>query len=104
METFDKDVYSIVEQIPCGQVITYGWIARLAGFPAHARRVGYALKHIPAGKYIPAHRVVNSAGRLAPGWPEQKELLLAEGVNFRKNGCVDLESCLWKGLSGELFE
>lgn len=72
MDNFDEQVYQIVEQIPAGSVITYGEIARLMGMPGYARRVGYALGQIPAGKKVPAHRVVNSAGRLAPHWPGQK--------------------------------
>ena len=46
------------------------------------------------GRY-PCHRVVNHAGRTAPGFRTQKELLLAEGVGFRDNGCVDLKKYLW---------
>ena len=42
-----------------------------------------------------SHRVVNSAGRLAPHFSEQKELLLAEGVGFKPNGCVDMEKYQW---------
>ena len=33
-------VYEIVAQIPRGQVLTYGAIARLAGYPNHSRLVG----------------------------------------------------------------
>ena len=47
------------------------------------------------GKY-PCHRVVNSAGRLAPAWEEQRHLLWAEGVTFKTNGCVDLKKHQWK--------
>ena len=42
----------------------------------------------PAG--IPSHRVVSAAGRTVPGWTAQRELLEAEGIRFRRNGCVDL--------------
>ena len=31
------------------------------------------------GSY-PCHRVVNHAGRLVPGWNEQRQLLLEEGA------------------------
>lgn len=86
-------------RIPAGSVITYGEIARLMGKPTYSRRVGYALKCIPANRKVPAHRVVNSAGRLAPHWPGQRELLLAEGVVFCTNGQVDLKTSLWKGLT-----
>ena len=41
------------------------------------------------------HRVVNHAGRTAPGWPEQARLLAEEGVPFRGPGQVDLGRCQW---------
>ena len=102
-EGFDAEVYSVVAQIPAGRVTTYGQIARLlgrpqnsrlVGMPGYARRVGHALAAAPAG--LPCHRVVNSAGRTAPHWTEQRPMLEAEGVRFRKNGCVDLTRSGWK--------
>mgnify|MGYP000270190502 FL=1 len=81
-EGFDAEVYSVVAQIPAGRVTTYGQIARLIGMPGYARRVGHALAAAPAG--LPCHRVVNSAGRTAPHWTEQRPMLEAEGVRFRK--------------------
>ena len=74
-EGFDAEVYSVVAQIPAGRVTTYGQIARLIGMPGYARRVGHALAAAPAG--LPCHRVVNSAGRTAPHWTEQRPMLEA---------------------------
>jgi alkylated DNA nucleotide flippase Atl1 len=34
---------------------------------------------------------VNHAGRTAPGWTEQRQLLEKEGVEFKTNGCVDMD-------------
>ena len=51
------------------------------------------LAEAPAG--LPCHRVVNSAGRTVPGWTRQRELLEAEGVRFKTNGCADLARCGW---------
>lgn len=46
---------------------------------------------------IPAGRVVNHAGRTAPGWRLQAELLHAGGgVEFRENGCVDMKRHQWE--------
>lgn len=95
-ENFDVEVYEIVRQIPAGRVITYGRIARLLCLPGHARHVGRALAQAPATAGIPCHRVVNSQGRTAPGWPEQRSLLEAEGVRFRASGCVDLKHSSWR--------
>ena len=95
-EGFDAEVYSVVAQIPAGRVTTYGQIARLIGMPDHARRVGRAMASAPAE--LPCHRVVNSAGRTAPGWPQQRELLEKEGVRFKANGCADLARCGWEEI------
>ena len=59
------------------------------------RMVGRALKQIPDDLSAPCHRVVNASGRLVPGWTEQKQLLLEEGISFKQNGCVDLKKHLW---------
>lgn len=68
-ESFRKEVYEVVSQIPVGKVSTYGGIALLLGVPQCSRMVGRALKEVPDELSIPCHRVVNSAGRLVPvGW------------------------------------
>ena len=76
------EILSVVEEIPEGNVATYGQIARLIG------REYY-------GSY-PCHRVVNHAGRLVPGWREQAKLLADEGVELKGNGCVDLKKYQWE--------
>ncbi|ERI81575.1 6-O-methylguanine DNA methyltransferase, DNA binding domain protein, partial [Bacteroides pyogenes F0041] len=90
-DDFRCSVYEIVAQIPPGKVVTYGEIATLLGMPGRSRLVGKALKEVPPQFSLPCHRVVNAAGRLVPGWAEQKDLLLAEGVRLKANGCVDLK-------------
>lgn len=87
------DFYGIVAQIPSGLVTTYGRIAEMAGHPGASRAVGWAMQACPG--HLPAHRVVNSQGRIAPSWPEQRQRLEAEGVAFRPNGNVDLRRHLW---------
>ena len=92
-----KSVLALVDEIPSGRVATYGQIARLIGRPKNARLVGKILSQseLYGGKH-PCHRVVNAAGRLAPGWEDQRHLLWAEGVNLKANGCVDLKVYLWE--------
>lgn len=94
-QEFNRRVYQIVSEIPRGRVATYGMIAFLTGMPQRSRQVGQALHNAPDGPKLPCHRVVNCKGRLAPGWPEQRSLLLEEGVRFRENGTVDLKQSLW---------
>lgn len=86
---FDRRIYDLIAQIPPGYVASYGQLALLAGQPGWARRAGRALRFAPEG--LPCHRVVNSAGRTAPGWAGQRTLLEGEGVAFRENGTVDIK-------------
>ena len=92
-----KSVLVLVDEIPAGRVATYGQIARLIGRPKNARLVGKILSQseIYGGKH-PCHRVVNAAGRLAPGWEDQAHLLWAEGVDLKANDCVDLKQYQWE--------
>lgn len=94
-ELFKKDVYEIVRAIPYGKVLTYGDIARLAGYPNHSRLVGRAMRGVSSALGLPCHRVVNSLGRMAPGWAGQRMLLENEGVKIKANGCVDMSISLW---------
>ena len=89
------EVLSVVEEIPEGRVATYGQIARLTGRDRNARLVGKILSMSAYYGQYPCHRVVNHAGRTAPGFRAQRELLEDEGVEFGTNGCVDLEKYQW---------
>lgn len=89
------EVLSVVEEIPEGRVATYGQIARLIGREKNARLVGKILSRAEFYGDYPCHRVVNHAGRTAPGWAEQAVLLGREGVMLKENGCVDLKVCQW---------
>ena len=88
-------ILSVVEEIPCGCVATYGQIARLTGREKNSRLVGKVLAMSEFYGDYPCHRVVNSAGRLVPGWYEQRYLLEAEDVFLKPNGCVDLKKYQW---------
>lgn len=92
---FVEGVYQVVAAIPEGKVLTYGRVAALAGWPNHSRMVGRLMRESPVQLNLPCHRVVNNAGRLAPRWKEQEELLKLEGVTLKPNGCVDVKKHLW---------
>ena len=80
------------------KVTTYGHIAALAGWASHSRMVGRTLRYTPEARSLPCHRVVNIAGRTAPGWSRQRTLLEEEGVSFKCNGHVDMQKHLWEPL------
>lgn len=85
------EILSVVEEIPEGKVASYGQIAKLIGRDKNARLVGKVLSMSEYYGDYPCHRVVNSAGRLAPGFQEQRQLLIEEGVELKENGCVDMK-------------
>ena len=89
------EILSVVEEIPEGCVATYGQIARLIGREKNSRLVGKVLSMAEYYGQYPCHRVVNHAGRPVPGWREQEELLREEGVELKRNGCVDLKKYQW---------
>ncbi|WP_277631411.1 MGMT family protein [Atopococcus tabaci] len=98
--TDDKLIYeilSVVEEIPLGKVATYGQIARLIGRERNARLVGRVLSMAEFYGDYPCHRVVNHAGRLAPGWMAQRHLLEEEGVPMKDDTHVDIKACQWDG-------
>lgn len=89
------EILSAVQEIPEGCVATYGQIARLTGRDRQARLVGKILSLSQFYGDYPCHRVVNHAGRLAPGWPQQADLLRREGVPLKDETHVDLKQCRW---------
>jgi methylated-DNA-protein-cysteine methyltransferase related protein len=96
-----EEIWQWVHAIPPGKVATYGQIARLAGYPSHARFVGTTLKNLPNGTTLPWYRVLKSSGELAfpPGtahYKKQRELLAGEGVLLLKSGKVGMAERQWK--------
>ena len=99
--SFDQRVWAAVQQIPAGQLATYGQIAELIGAYGCARQVGWALRRLPLPSPVPWHRVVNAQGRisLSPSregsdWI-QRELLLAEGIPVQADGSLPLARFRW---------
>lgn len=90
------EILSVVEEIPEGSVASYGQIAKLIGREKNCRLVGKVLSMAEFYGQYPCHRVVNHAGRLAPQFIEQRDLLQSEGVELKENGCVDMKKYQWK--------
>ncbi len=92
-------VYEAVSEIPRGKVATYGQIATLIGLPRHARHVGKALAKLPWGSEVPWYRVVNAKGfpyaTHAGESSKQRQLLMAEGIQFNEAGNINLKKYQW---------
>ena len=90
MRSFFNQVYAVVEQIPYGKVVSYGYIARVLGRPRAAREVGRAMRFCP--EHLPWQRVVMSDGAIAGGGYAdiRRTMLEAEGVAFLRDGRVDM--------------
>lgn len=91
------EILSVVDEIPRGKVATYGQIASLIGKERNARLVGKVLGMAQNYGEYPCHRVVNHAGRLVPGWTEQRFLLQQEGVELKDSRHVNLKQYQWDG-------
>ena len=94
-------IWQVVALIPRGSVATYGDVARMAGLPGAARRVGAALRGLPQNTRIPWHRVVNAQGRLSlpegsPSRVLQRDRLEAEGISFRNKCSLNMLKYRWQ--------
>lgn len=80
---FRTAVYRALLDVPAGETVTYGELARRAGRPGAARAVGSAMAENPIAVVVPCHRVVRgdgSLGRYGFGDPWKRFLLEAEGA------------------------
>lgn len=80
---FMKQVWTALQEIPYGEVRTYGQIAQTVGKPKAARAVGMANHRNPIPIIIPCHRVIGSNGKLvgyALGMDMKEFLLKLEGI------------------------
>jgi methylated-DNA-[protein]-cysteine S-methyltransferase len=75
---FQRAVWSALGEIPYGQTISYGELARRIGRPSAVRAVGLANGRNPVGVIVPCHRVVGADGALTGygGGIERKRFLL----------------------------
>lgn len=61
---FQKSVWSAVNDIPFGKVLSYGEVGHETGRPTAGRAVGGAVGANPVPIIIPCHRVLASDGRI----------------------------------------
>lgn len=99
--TIDERIWLVVASIPAGRVCSYGDVARLAGLPGAARRVGRALRALPEESGVPWHRVVGAGGRLSlpvetRAGREQRRRLGEEGIAVSDSGRLPFAACRWQ--------
>ncbi|RKH01112.1 6-O-methylguanine DNA methyltransferase [Corallococcus sp. CA053C] len=93
-------IYQACEQVPSGQVATYGDIAAIVGQGCDARTVGHAMAALGSrAASVPWQRIINRTGGISTSGPRQRELLEAEGVAFDDTGHVRMEAHHWTGPS-----
>lgn len=89
MSEWREKVMLIVQSIPCGETLSYGEVAKLAGNPKAARAVGALMKK-NFDPSIPCHRVIGKNGKMTGynrvgGVEAKRERLIAEGYLYTKN-------------------
>ncbi len=80
---FRRKVWDALLEIPYGETVTYGKLAKKLGCRS-ARAVGGAVGHNPISVIIPCHRVLGSDGSLtgyAGGTDRKRGLLSIEKIN-----------------------
>lgn len=81
---FQRQVWAMLRDIPYGETVSYGELARRLSCPS-ARAVGGAVGRNPVSLLIPCHRVLGAGRRLtgyAGGLWRKEELLRLEGAAF----------------------
>jgi len=80
---FQRSVWHALADIPYGETISYGELARRIGNPRAVRAVGRANGANPIAIVLPCHRVIGSNGTLTGyggGLDRKAKLLALEGI------------------------
>ena len=78
---FQQRVWREIARIPYGETISYGELARRAGYPRAVRAAGMNTGRNPLGIVIPCHRVIGKNGSItgyAGGLDRKRHLLSLE--------------------------
>lgn len=59
-----KILCELRKRVPRGKTVSYGELAKLAGFPGAARAVGTVMSKNPFPLFFPCHRVIRSDGAI----------------------------------------
>lgn len=83
MTAFQRKVWATLSQIPAGETLSYGAIARAIGQPGAAQAVGQACGANPVAIAIPCHRALRNDGAIGGyAWGSQRKqsLIAAEAA------------------------
>ncbi|MBU8897446.1 6-O-methylguanine DNA methyltransferase [Corallococcus sp. H22C18031201] len=95
-------IFRVCEEVPRGQVSTYGDIATIVGDGCDARIVGHAMAALGArAATCPWQRIINRTGGISTSGHGQKERLEEEGVGFDEKGHVLMSVHQWAGPTEE---
>jgi methylated-DNA-protein-cysteine methyltransferase-like protein len=87
-----RDILGALREIPRGVAVSYGEVARRAGWPRNARQVARVLHSLSESQGLPWHRVIGSSGRISlpmdGAGALQARLLRKEGVAVDAEGRV----------------
>jgi len=83
---FQRTVWKHLRDIPYGQTISYGELAKRVGNPKASRAVGAANGRNPLPIVVPCHRVIGASGKMTGfggGIPVKEALLALESSQKR---------------------
>lgn len=84
---FQKQVWALLLEIPYGESISYGALAKKLSPSMSAQAIGGAVGRNPISIIIPCHRVLGSHGQLtgyAGGLQNKRFLLEHEGISYKE--------------------
>lgn len=108
-EAFAQAVYEIVRHIPYGRATSYGAIARAIGYSNMSRMIGRVMKESDRfTENLPAHRVVNSQGRLSAKESfghsgQMQQLLESEGITVINDKINNWKEIFWDPITEITF-
>lgn len=99
-KNLQNKVYSFLQKIPKGKVVTYKQLAIEIGLPKAYRAVGTTLGKNEEPVKIPCYKVVKSDGNIGRynlGAKKKEEFLKRDGVEIKNGRVVNLHKYLFKG-------
>ena len=89
---YQHAVWKAIASVPYGETISYGELARRAGYPESPRAAGAATGQNPIGVIVPCHRIIGANGSLTgyAGGLDKKRALLALEAGYAQTRLASL--------------